>query len=890
VGWLTRLANVVRRPDLDAEIEEELQFHIDATIDENVAAGMSPGEARRDALRRFGGRAGLRERTRDANLMVGLEHTLQDLRHGLRMLLRTPVLSAICIVSIAFGTGANVAVFSMADALLLRPLTVPNPTDVITVGTRALRGTFYRTVASYRDYLDMRDRAGSFAGLAAYTYESAAIAPRASDAPRVRFLAFVSDNFFAVLGVELQLGRGFLPDEDGKAGRGAVAVISDALWRGSYGADPAILGRRIHVGKRDFTIVGVTAHEYTGVDAYIPDSVFLPAGLYPQVADGTRPDALEARDVRVFTLKGRLRPGVTLSDARAELTTIEHDFERAYPETHIGEPLVAETEVEYKYERHPLDSALIVILSVLSMAVLGVASANVAGLLTSRAPVRAREMALRLAIGAARARLVRQLLMESGILAGLGALGGLAVGYSGIGLLRQIPLPTDLVSRPRFEMDERTLVFSLCVAMASACLAGLGPALQTTRVDLTSALKAFERGSSGQTPFAGRSLLVAVQVGLSLSLVTLTVFAIQVVGGELSRGPGWRVTHAAAVHIDAGQAGYAYADAARFYERLVDRARALPGVEAASLTSTMPMFHFHVLTALPEGRRLTHGEVAPLVWEASIEERYFDTMGIALLAGRTFSAADAAGTTPVAIVNDTLARHYWPGTPAIGKRLQIAGAETSLVEVVGIVRTTTLGIPGELPQNGIYFPYRQRPSGYMTLLATTRGDSDGLIAPLIDLVHRADPDVPIYDPLTMEQFFGARVAGFGGILVELAGGMGFMGVTLTLVGLYGMVSYSVNRRTREIGIRIAVGATYARIIRMVLGEGMTPVVLGLGLGLAGSVASWRLMSQLVPYSHQVTPGTYAIVVPILVTLTLIAAFFPARRAARVNPTEALRAE
>ncbi len=890
MGWLNRLANVFRRPTLDAEIDEELRFHLDATVDDNLAAGMTPDQARRDALRRLGGRTGLRERTRDANLLVGVEQFLQDLRHGIRMLLRTPALSAICIVSIAFGTGANVAIFSMADAILLRPLPLPQPAGVLTVGSKVMRGAFYHTVASWRDYLDIRDRARTFSGLAAYTYDTAAIAPRAGDPPRVRFVAFVSDNFFSVLGIDLQVGRGFLPDEDGKSGRGAVVVISDALWRGSFGADPAILGRRMQIGKRDFTIVGVSAAGFTGVESYIRDSVFLPAGLYPGVADGARHDALETRDVRVFMVKGRLQPGVGLSEAQAELATIGRDLARAYPETNVDQALIAQSEVQYKYESHPLDSALVVILSVLSLAVLGVACANVAGLLTSRAPVRAREMALRLAIGAGRARLVRQLLFESALLAALGALAGVGVGYMGIALLRQITVPTDMVSLPPFALDERTLTFSLATAVASALLVGLWPALLTTRVDLTSSLKSLERGASGRTPFNARAVLVALQVGLSLSLVTITVFAVQTVSRELSRGPGWRVAHAALLHVDAGQSGYARPAAARFFERLLDRTRALPGVRGASVTSTMPLFHFHLIGVLPEGRRLARGETPPPVWDASIEERYFETMGITLLAGRIFKDSDDAGGAPVAIVNDTLARRYWPDDSALGKRLQVLGPDGGLAQVVGIVRTTTMGFPGELPQNAVYFPFRQRPSGYMTIVATTDGDSDGLVKPMEEAVHRLDPDVPIFDGHTMEQFYGSRIVSFGGVMVKLAGGMGVMGVTLTLVGLYGLVSYSVNRRTREIGIRIAVGATYARIMRMVLGEGMTPVVLGLGVGLLGSVASWRLMSQLVPYSHQVTPATYAIVIPILAVLTLSAAFVPARRAARVNPTEALRCE
>jgi putative ABC transport system permease protein len=823
-------------------------------------------------------------------LHPALEHLLQDLRHGGRVLARTPALTAICIISIAFGTGANVAIFSMADALLLRPLPVPRPSDVLTVGSKVLRGTFYRNVASYRDYEDIRTRTQTFAGLAAYTYDLAAVAPRPSDPPRIRFVAFVSENFFRELGVDLQLGRAFLPGEDGRYGRGAVAVISDAYWRAGFGADAGILGRKMRVARQDFTIVGVAAPSFTGVETYIRDTVYLPAGMLPHVAELRRADALEARDVRIFTVKGRLRPGVTLSEAQAELSTIGRDLERAYPDTNANQALIAQTEFTYKYEVRPLDSALVVILTVLSLGVLGVACANVAGLLASRAPIRAREMALRLAIGAARSRLVRQLLTESLGIAALGAIGGIAVGYAGIGLLRQIPFPTDIVSLPPFELDRRTLAFSLIVAVASAVLVGLGPALQTTRVDLASSLKASDKSAASRTRLTMRSVLVGVQVALSLGLVTMTVFAIQVFSRELSRGPGWRVTHAAKVHVDPGQAGYTREEATRFFTTMIDQARVLPGVRSATATSALPMFNFHFVPALPEGRRPSRTETPPPVWAAAVDERYFETMGIPLVAGREFTSADDRGAPRVAIVNDTLARHYWPDAPAIGKRLQLLEPDGGLVEIVGIVKTTTLGFPGELPQNGVYFPYRQRLQTAMALIAATDGDSGALVKPMEDLVRRLDPDVPFFDGQTMENFFGARVVGFGLVMVRLAGGMGFMGVALTMVGLYGLVSYSVNRRTREIGIRIALGATCGRIIRMVLAQGMTPVLFGLAAGLLLSVVTWNLMLQLVPFGYHVTSGTYAFVVPLLVALTLFAAFLPARRAARVNPMDALRYE
>src|SRR5262249_48460879 len=603
---------------------------------------------------------------------------LQDLRHGIRAFARNPALAAICVISMAFGTGANVAIFSLADALLLRPLPVPQPSDVLTVGSKVLRGTFYRTSASYRDFQDIRDRATGFQGLAAYLYRPVAIAPRAIDPPHVRLIAFVSNDFFSVLAIDLQLGRGFLPEEDGKAGRGAVVGISDGLWRGSFGADPNVLGRKMRVSARDYTIVGVTAASFSGVEPYIRDTVFVPAGMLPYANDsggGHRPDILEARDARLFTLKGRLRPGVSLSEAQVELATIGRDLERAYPDTNTNQALVVQTELAYRYEVRPLDSALVVILTVLSLAVLGVACANVAGLLASRAPVRAREMALRLAIGADRPRLIRQLLTESLLIAVLGAIGGIGVGSVGIAVLRQIPFPTDIVSLPPFELDARTLTFSLVLAMASAVLVGLGPALQTTRVDLTSSLKASDRAGTGRTRLTARSALVAVQVALSLALVTLTVFAIQLFGRELSKGPGWRTTHAAQLHIDAGQAGYTEEEATRFFTTYVEKARALPGVRSVSATSALPMYDFEFIPLLREGERLSRGEAPPPVWSASIEEGYFETAGIGVISGRTFSRTDDANATPVAIVNDTLAHHYWPGQDPLGKRLQVLGAD-----------------------------------------------------------------------------------------------------------------------------------------------------------------------------------------------------------------------
>ena len=816
----------------------------------------------------------------------------QDLRHGARVFARNPALTSICVVSIAFGTGANVAIFSMADALLLRPLPVARPGELLTVGSRVLRGTVYQNTASYPDYVDIRDRARSFDGLVAFCYEPVALGGRAGEPPRVRFATFVSTNFFEVLGVAPQAGRGFLPEEDGAGGRGAVAILTDNLWRAEFGADPAVIGRAVRIGGTPFTVVGVAPASFTGLHPYIRDSVFVPVGLLPHVVSLPRPDALEARDVRILTVKGRLARGATPADARAELATIARDLERAHPETNKRLTIVALTEFAYRYEARPLDSSLLVVLTVLSIAVLSVACANVAGLLASRAPVRAREMALRLAIGAGRPRLIRQLITESLGIALAGAIGGLAVARAGIALLRQIRFPSDLLAPPVFELDERTLFFSVAVAAASALLVGLGPAVQTTRIDLVSGLKAGDRSGAGRQRLTTRSTLVALQVALSLVLITIAVFTVQVFSHELTKGPGFRTTGIAKITIDPAQARYEPAEAARFFGRVLDEARALPGVQSASLTSAMPLFSYQFTRIAVEGQPLPDGESGVSVWANSIDERFFQTMAIPIVSGRAFGDADGAGALPVAIVNDTLARHYWPDRDPIGARVQLLDSENDrpLVTIVGVVRTTTLGFPGEVPQQAMYFPYRQRPRGQMVLLAQTAGDSAAMVQPLRDLVPRLDAGVPAFDAQTMEIFYDARVTAIGNVLVRLVVTMGLMGLALTTIGLYGLVSYSVSRRTREIGIRIAIGATGTRIVNMVLRQGMRPAWLGLAAGIALSLLTDRLMSRLVPFGHRMDARTYYVVIPLVIAVTLVAAFVPARRAARVSPTEALRCE
>jgi predicted permease len=821
-----------------------------------------------------------------------IERLWQDLRHGCRMFAKNPAFTAIAVISIAFGTGGNVAIFSAADALLLRPLPVPRPSELITVGSKIKLGIATRNAASYLDYLDIRDRNLSFDGLLAFTSRTVGFSAHSGSAPQAKVATIVSGNFFRVLGVEPEIGRGFLPEEDSVAGRDAVTVLSYGVWQQDFAGDRSVLGRKVTIAGIDFTVVGVAPERFTGIETrLVRDAVYVPLAMWSRVINERGLDPRTSRGVRALSVKGRLKPGVTMAEAQAELSIIGKDLERAYPDTNRDVAIAAQTELAVRFERNPLDSGTLMILGALSLAVLCVACANVAGLLSSRAPVRAREIALRMAIGAGRARIVRQLITESLGIALAGGLGGIAVGYVGIVLLRQIQYPTDVVAVPVMQLDQRALVFSLALAMASAFLFGLGPAIQTTRVDLVNSLKASDASAVRRQRLTGRNALVALQVALSLVLLTMTVFALQIFRGEFAQGPGFRTTHLAKLTVDPSQARYGEVESALFFERAVDDARRAPGVRSAALTSSMPLFgQLETPSIVPEGYRLAEGQTGARPWASSVDESYFDTIGIPLLAGRAFRPTDTPRTPRVAIVSEAFAQHYWPGLDPVGRRFWLNDGRRAWVEIVGLAKTSKYLYPGEPPQELVYFPFRQEPRGNMVLLAETTGESATVLAPLRDLLRRMDGNVPVYDAQTIEAFYDSRLTAIGHVVTRLVGGIGLMGITLTVVGLYGLVSYAVSRRTREIGIRIAIGASGGRVLGMILRQGMTPALVGLPAGLALSAVTARLLPMLAPFTYRIEPRSFLFVVPVLLAVTLFAAFVPARRAAHVDPTVALRCD
>ena len=825
---------------------------------------------------------------------VWLERLWQDVRYGCRTLAASPAFAVIAVLSLAFGIGANCAIFSFADALLLRPLPVARPGEVVTVGSTTSIEAFGASSlrSSYRDYVDIRDRTTSFEGLAAFRYLTAGFAVDARTSPKLKLGMLLSGNLLTLMGVEPTIGRGFRADEDQVPGRDAVVVVGRRLWEEELGSDPAVLGRRVRINGNELTVIGVAPAEFTGLDQYVRSDFFVPLMMSPRLVSDPKSGSLEARGVRNLTVKGRLRPGVTQAAAQAELTTIGADLERAYPDTNNNRRLAVRTELQARMAQDPPDATLLAMLSTLALAVLFVACANVAGLLTSRAPARAREMALRLAIGAGRGRLVRQLITESLLLAIAGGVAGLGVGYAGMTLFRQIEVPTDLPIVLAFRMDRRAVAFSLVVAIVSAVLFGLVPAIHATRTDLMTVMKASDSVAPGRRRRWGRPLLVGGQVAVSVVLLVVALFMYRGFLHQLANGPGYRTDHLLMMTFDTSLVRYNEPQSKQFFEQVAGRARAVPGVKSVSMATSVPMNNdVGAETVVPEGFQFPVGKDNATVLSAGIDEFYVGALGLTMLAGRNFRRDDADQAPRVAIVNEKFAQHYWPNQDPIGKRFRIV-RDNAWVQVVGLAKTSKYIFIAEPPTEFVYLPYRQKKPEEMVLLAESSAlDPAALTAPLREVVRGLDPNMPIYNVRTMESLYRMRAIRVFNVLVTMVAAMGVMGLGLAIVGLYGLVAYGVSRRTREIGIRMAIGADRAVVLRMILRQGLVLALVGLIVGLAASVGAGQLLRAAFPSGNDDRdPAALLIVVPIVLVVTFLAAYLPARRASRVNPVQALRYE
>ena len=826
-----------------------------------------------------------------------IETFWQDLRHGARMLAKNPGFAAVAILSIAVGVGANAAMFSLADALVLRPLQVPRATEVVALSgnsTAATASTGFgvnRSV-SHLDYRDVRDRARSWEGLFAYRVLLTGFSLRAQDPAQGLMGLAVSGNFFRVLGVPAALGRTFRDDEDAAPGRDPVVVLSHAAWTERFGSDPNVIGRRVRVGGTDLTVIGVAPASFTGMHLVLHPVYYVTLATAATLA-GQPPGLLDQRDARMVLVKGRLKPGVSIEQAHQEANIIAAELERAYPDTNRAFGFLVRSDFQARIEERGPSAPGAFMLMTLAAVVLLVACANVAGLLISRAPARMRELGVRMAIGGGRARVMRQLLTEGLLIAAGGAAVGLGTGYAVLRLMQSGGVVSDIGVRMDPSIDRRALMVGLAAAIFSVIASSLLPAWQSTRSkDLTSSLRP---GSSSSTNRArrlwGRHTLVIGQVALSLMMLIVATFVYRAFTAEFAR-PGFDTTRMVLVGLNPVLAGYDAAQTDTLLRRLTDAARALPGVRSVGLTSIVPLNQDNreALSIVPDGYELPPNTDTIAVSSTRIDEGYFETIRIPLVRGRPFRETDTADTPAVVVVNQTLAARYWPGQDPIGKRMRLQSADGPWAQVVGVATDSKYNWVGEAPTPFVYLPRRQQGMPRGTLLVATAGPSTGLVAALRDVLREQDPNLPTSPVRTMEEFYqGSAVSSVAGA-IRMVAWMGTMGLALALVGLYSLMAYGVARRTREIGIRMAIGAQPGSVLRMVLGHGGWLVLAGVVLGVAGSVAVGGLLRGILPSRGGIDFAAYAIVVPALVAITLAAAYVPARRASRINPLVALRQE
>jgi predicted permease len=813
---------------------------------------------------------------------------LQQIRHAFRLLLRNPGFTAIAALSLALGIGANSAIFSLADALLLRPLAVLEPSRVVTISTDRQDGADGIGGVSFPDYHDFRDKLRSLEGVVAFDYGPLSFAKSAAETPQMRFAVMVTDNYFNVLGVHPFLGRAFTGDEGQVPGRDALVVLAHDFWRSEFSGDPNILGRTVRINAIDFTVIGVAPKDFHSTDEYVRPYFYVPLSM-EQRLQGLPKDPLADRSNHSLEVKARLKTGATREGAQAEIDSLWKGLQPLHTEADRHRLAHVRTELQARIRSSPDDAFLVALLMALTGVVLMIACANVANLLLGRARARTREIAIRMSLGISRARLVRQLLTESLVLALLGTALGLAFAYGGIRFLQTIRVPTDVPVVIAPQLDVRVLVFAVLLGILSAMLFGLTPALQATRTSLVAALKSAEVQSTRKS-MLGRNSLVIAQLAMAMLLLLSTSMLLDGFRRTLMLSPGFRIDNLLTAQFDTSLVHYSSQQSHDFYRNLRDRVAELPGVRAVALGSVIPLSpQQHSEAVIPEGYSFPKGQTETQVLTSIIDEHYFSVMNTSLLRGRTFTISDKQGAPPVAIVNQEFARRYWPNQDPIGKRIRIGSKDNSWIEIVGVAQTGTYTFVGEPPSTFLYLPLAQNERSMLALFMDTTADPASLGSALRQAVHSLDPDQPIFNLRTMSELYRQR-AGVTRMIMEIVGTMGMVGLSLALVGLYGLVAYSVARRTHEIGIRMAIGARRADVLKMVLQQGLKLSLLGIVIGGAISVATNRLLAAGLVGLAKPTAATYIAVPVLLLVVTLAACYLPAHRASRVEPMKALRYE
>jgi macrolide transport system ATP-binding/permease protein len=892
--FLNRVVNLATRRAHDERLSEEIQEHLALQTAENIRAGLSPIEARRQAMLKFGGVEAIKQDYRAERRLLLIENLLQDLRFAIRSLRRASGLTGFVVVTLALGIGMTSGTFSMVDGLIFRPYPVPHPSGVVTLVSTTHDSSF--DDFSYREYLDIRGKTKCYDGVIANAdMEAVGFSAEPAAAPRIRGGMLVSGNYFHVLGVEPQLGRGFREDEDQVPGRNAVVVLGPDFWKHEFASQPSVLGRSIRLNGTEFTVIGVAPETFPGMLIFGHPDFYMPLAMARVFSTNAQKNFFEDRDDRELSVRARLKPGTTLQQAQNELAVLAKNFEREYPKLNRNRGAAVHTQFEMRTRDDDVNWKFGVIFVILALAVLLVACTNVAGLLLSRARTRTREIAVRLAIGAGRFRLIRMLLTESLILATLGGLAGIAIGQGIVQWFQSfqnVIFMTDLPFAIPFRMDTRVLLASLALSALSALLCGLVPALQSTRADLVNGLKSADVDVPGRKRLWGRNVMVVAQVSASLMLLTASFLMVRGFQHSLLEGTGFAKDHLLMTSFDPRLMQYNTAQTQQFYKLLAERVREAPGVQSQALTQNIPLGddYFDGMAFSPEGFQMPRDRENFNSMMDTVNEGYFETMGIPILRGRGFLASDTAEAARVAIVNEQFAKHYWPGEDAVGKHIRLDSPAGMPVEIVGVAQTIKYRLTTEMPMDFVYMPLAQHPIARMTLMLRSSGDPLQLVQSVKDVVRTLDSNLPMLETRAYEDFYLSKAVEGPRIAMKLVSSMGAVGLLLAIAGLYGLVAYNVSRRTHEIGIRMALGAASSDVLRLVMGKGLVLVGMGTVIGLAMGFAVERLMNSMLFNAGGVDIVAYVTVVPSLFLVTMLAAYVPARRASRIAPTQALRYE
>jgi len=880
---LQRLAALFRRRRLEDDLDEELRSHLEMAEELNVRKGMSAEDARREALRSFGGVEQTKENYRDQRGLPMIETTLQDFRFGLRMLRRSPGFSALAILCLTLGIGANAAVFSWIEGILFRPYPAVTHQEQLLALAGTARGESGHTAISWPDFADLRRNCTLFDAF--FVSKIMGTTLSIGDRAEVTTGSIVSANYFDAIGVHPILGRGFEPGED--VGRNAhpVTVISYQLWKGRFKGDPQIVGKTQRLNGVLHTVVGVMPEGFYGTFVGWAMQFWVPASMEETFEGGGY--KLEDRGARWIESYVRLKAGVTRQQAQQEISAVAKRLEADYPETNRGRgmQLWPLWQTPFNNARTLLPTLEIMVAVVVF--VLLIACANVGNLLLVRSFARRHEMTVRLAIGAGRGRLVKQLFTEGMILAAFGAAGGLLVAHwCRHALVLLFPARGGVAMHLPGEIDWRVLAVSGGVCVIATLLLGLVPAMQTGKIDLAGALKSDSAGVVGGGGRAWvRSGLVVVQVSLSFVLLVGAGLLLQSLEKIRNTSPGFSTRDVLDTAVNLVAAGYDARRAQTFQDELLERVRALPGVESAAFARMTPLsYGSYSSTVIAVDGYQPPPEEQPTVEYNEVGPGYFATIGIPLVSGREFARADDEKAALVAVVNETMAARYWRGRNPIGERVQVKGR---WMQVVGVAKDSKYESVREAPKPFFYVPLRQNFARGAGLHIRTPLTPETMATALAREVHALDPDLALFEVITLQEQVD-RSTSPQQVAVTLVGILGGLALLLAAIGLYGVMSYAVSQSTRELGLRMALGAGASNLLKLVLSRGLALTAGGVALGGAVALGLTRLLGSLLYKVSPRDPLAFGSAFVVMTITALVASFLPAWRATRTDPVQALR--